>query len=199
MILEAGLDVAKSTPGTPVSISAIARALGVTPMALYTYFGNRDELMQALSARLLAGLFVGMPPNATPIEQVFAWAHAVRSYCLEHPQLHNMLTWEGRHSSAAWLNCSQPLFDATQSLGFAGERQGLVMLWLWNSVMSAIRFEAHLLRTGKRVVDDDEALAPEVRDGVRFVRMVADSEEGEGRYFDFQLERVAETLATLPR
>jgi len=197
LILQAGLDVARSAPNTPVSISAIARALGVTPMALYTYFGNRDELMQALSARLLAGLFVDMPPNATPIEQVFAWAHAVRNYCLEHPQIHTMLMWEGGHSSTAWLNFSQPLFDAAQSLGFTGARQGLVMLWLWNSVMGAVRFEAHLLQTGKTAVDDEEALAPEVRNGVRLVRMVADSEEGQGLYFDFQLERIADTLIAL--
>ena len=54
-ILMAALDMLEREPGLAFSLNGLARALKVTPMALYTYFGSRDDLLQALTERLLSG------------------------------------------------------------------------------------------------------------------------------------------------
>lgn len=197
MVLNAAIELGKSNPEAPVSISAIARSLKVTPMALYTYFGNRDELMQALSARLLEGLQIQIPDEATPLERIMTWAYAVRQYCLDHPQLIALLVWEGGRSSAAWLNRSSPLFAAVEALGFEGEALGRAMLWLWDAIMSTIRLELYLRQSDSPEQEPEAALDPEVREGVRMVQLAAEGDKNHDRHFAFSMEQVATAIAAL--
>lgn len=199
MVLDAAMEVARQTPDVPVSISAVARSLNVTPMALYTYFGNRDDLMQALSARLLEGLVIDVPAEASHVERITVWAHSVRRYCLDHPQLLSMLIWEGGRSSAAWLNKSRPLFEAAEGLGYQGEALGRMMLWLWASIVTPIKIELFLRQT-EPAWHDESALDPALRDGVRMVYLAADSGDSHERNFAFQMAQLAKAIeATTPK
>lgn len=198
IVLDAALEIAGRAPDVPVSISAVARSLNVTPMALYTYFANRDELMQALSARLLEGLDIAVPPHASHIERIKIWAYGVRRYCLDHPELLSMLIWEGGRSSAAWLNKSRPLFEAAEGLGFREEELGRMMLWLWSAIMSPISLEVMLHQT-EPAQHDQAALDPAVREGVKMVHLATDSGLHHEQNFAFQMAQIEKALAALPQ
>lgn len=86
------LQLMRSSGTTDVRFSDIARAMGMTPPALYRYFDDRDELLTALIAdgyRALAAdvaaALDGLPPTATAARWV-AVASAYRSWALREPQ-----------------------------------------------------------------------------------------------------------------
>ena len=199
-ILGAALELAKSAPRKAVSISAIARHLGVTPMALYTYYRNKDEMMQALSARMLDNLCIEAPEGATPKEKLTIWSNCVRQYFLDNPHLIGMLIWEGGHSSVAWLNRSKLLFEALEGIGLKGKELGKTAIWVWNCVLSTIMWELHERQTSGQLSDSeidqlDRALAPRIRR----VRDFTSDESYLDESFEFQLERMLFALSGLRR
>lgn len=62
MILDAAAALAEANPDELPSLNGIARALKISPMAIYTYFASKDELLQALSDRLLADFTLDIAP-----------------------------------------------------------------------------------------------------------------------------------------
>jgi len=85
-------------PGKPLSLNALARALGVTPMALYRYVDDRDALLQEIAGRLLHDLNPQIP-EASWHEQLRIWPPRceiifwqIRVY---------FLFWDGKNTSPA--------------------------------------------------------------------------------------------------
>ena len=54
-ILDRALAIADADGVDALSVRRLARELGVTPMALYWHFENKEALLHALGDRLLAG------------------------------------------------------------------------------------------------------------------------------------------------
>lgn len=198
LILTAALEVAAADPVNPVSMSAVARHLKVTPMAIYSYFANRDELLQAMSRRLLDGLVLEATEGLGPIERVVAWAHGVRRHFLTYPELFNMLAWEGGHGSIAWLNRSHLLFEALKALGLDDERLPVITLSIWNTVMSTIMYELHDRRSDMRIADAEyESLDSNVRGPIGRIREFMASDDCHEQLFAFQVERLADYLSRM--
>ncbi|MFJ8637331.1 TetR/AcrR family transcriptional regulator [Streptomyces sp. NPDC093568] len=80
--------------GGPASISlrAIAREMGMTAGAIYSYFTNRDDLITALTADVYESLAVAFEAahqaasKDGPAEQVLAHARAYRTWAVAHPE-----------------------------------------------------------------------------------------------------------------
>ena len=75
-----------------LSLGAIARALGMTPPALYRYFNNRDDLVSALiidaydsMGEVLENATVGVPPSDYK-RQFLAIMRAYRCWAVEYPE-----------------------------------------------------------------------------------------------------------------
>jgi TetR/AcrR family tetracycline transcriptional repressor len=200
MILAAALELASADPSDGVSINSIARHLKLTPMALYNYFRNKDELLQALSAHLLETLVVVTPPQATPADKVSAWSYAVRKHFLKHPQLIKMLQWEGGHTSVMWLNKSRILFDALRSLGLEGHQLAKAVRWIWGVVMSAILIELHDGRTPPGIADTARAkLDPVVRRDVRVVEQFLKHDRHGDAFFAFLISRLIDGIGGMTK
>ncbi|MCB5168264.1 TetR/AcrR family transcriptional regulator [Streptomyces bambusae] len=79
--------------GGPASISlrAIAREMGMTAGAIYSYFGSRDDLITALTADVYDSLADVLEashrtaPDDAPHERVLAHARAYRTWAIAHP------------------------------------------------------------------------------------------------------------------
>ncbi|MCJ0873074.1 TetR/AcrR family transcriptional regulator [Streptomyces sp. AP-93] len=79
--------------GGPASISlrAIAREMGMTAGAIYSYFGSRDDLITALTADVYDSLANVLEashrtaPEGGAREKVLAHAHAYRKWAIAHP------------------------------------------------------------------------------------------------------------------
>jgi AcrR family transcriptional regulator len=75
-----------------ISLRAIAREMGMTAGAIYSYFATRDELITALvgdvytSAVDAAEAARDAVPDASPGGRILAWAHAMREWALANPE-----------------------------------------------------------------------------------------------------------------
>ena len=198
MILETAQQIASRDPLGAVSILAIARDLKVTPMAIYTYFASKDELMQALTGQLLETLVVETPAQAAPWEKIEIWAHALRRHFLRHPHLIRMISWEGGHVSVAWLNKSKILFEAVEALGLDADGFSRTVLWIWNSVMVAIQAEIYFAQAPHRLSDEDlEQVEPTVARRLRSLEASLLADDHGEKFFKFQLARLTEGLVRL--
>jgi len=194
-VLQAALDVAANDPAGPVSLNAVARALRVSPMAIYSYFASRDDLLQALTAALLDGLVIAVPEHATPARKIEIWAHAFRDYFLERPQLITMLSWDNGHTSIAWINQSKILMEALESMGLDGPELGETLLWIWSVVMGAIHAELLDKQSPRGMQDwEFEDLDPTMQRGVRFIREAMAAPDHHARLFNFQIARLTDAI-----
>ncbi|MEU8004541.1 TetR/AcrR family transcriptional regulator [Catellatospora sp. NPDC049111] len=90
-ILTAALALADERGLDALSMRAVAARVGVTPMALYPYVGNKDALLDGLVDLLLAEL---LPAAATPGAwdvRLRAIAHAGRALAHRHPAVYPLL------------------------------------------------------------------------------------------------------------
>lgn len=69
---------------TAFSMRRLADRLGVTPMALYTWFRDRDELLASLSARTMAGFELPVATSGPWAERAYRLAAAIRAHVIEH-------------------------------------------------------------------------------------------------------------------
>ncbi|XVS67492.1 TetR/AcrR family transcriptional regulator [Actinosynnema sp. CA-299493] len=75
-----------------VSLRAIARDMGMTASAIYSYFDTRDDLITALIADSYASLADVMEaagaggPDTDPADRVLAVATAYRQWAISHPE-----------------------------------------------------------------------------------------------------------------
>lgn len=83
-IAAAALAVADEKGLDAVSMRAVAARLGLTPMALYGYFRNKDELLDGIYGSLLAEL-PGPEPGEEWRERLRSLARAVRAVGHRHP------------------------------------------------------------------------------------------------------------------
>jgi len=85
-----------------VSIRAIARAVGVTPPAIYLHFADKDELMLAMSEQQFAEFDAGVEAagrtTTDPVESLRRRAHAYARFGLDNPE-HYRILFMGRVST----------------------------------------------------------------------------------------------------
>ncbi|MGX9688611.1 TetR/AcrR family transcriptional regulator [Deinococcus wulumuqiensis] len=70
-----------------LSLRGLAERLGVKPNALYHYFANKEQLVEAAYARALAELPLPDPMQGDWREGLSSLAGAFRSWCQRHPHL----------------------------------------------------------------------------------------------------------------
>ncbi|MFC0625459.1 TetR/AcrR family transcriptional regulator [Kribbella deserti] len=135
-----GLMEAKGTNG--FSLRALAGELGVGPMAIYTYFRNKDELYDAVRDHLLA---TGAPtPGDGP------WQDQVRSICgglrdlmLQHPCLVQLLG--GRPlSGQETVGLAEIHLRVLRSAGFGPEDAARAHIALFTYVLGSTSWETQL-------------------------------------------------------
>ena len=82
-IVEAAIEIADAEGLGPLSMSRLAEALGFTPMSLYRYVRNKDELLQLMGD-------INAPPPPSSAEQgwrdgLAGWAKGLFGHYREHP------------------------------------------------------------------------------------------------------------------
>ena len=88
-IASAALDILEREGPQAVSMRRVAERVGVTPMAIYHHYANREALLQALVYRemdRLRTLAANIPPGARPADLAHA-ADAFLDYAFAHPHM----------------------------------------------------------------------------------------------------------------
>jgi TetR/AcrR family transcriptional regulator, tetracycline repressor protein len=114
-IVEAALDLIDHNGAGAVTMRGLAQVLGVTPMALYNHFGNKDELLRGVAEHVIesAEFDGGQAKWDDRLRHCF---HTLRRICLQHPGLPAMLEIEG----AAPASVFRPMDVAMTALRAAG-------------------------------------------------------------------------------
>lgn len=136
-VVEAALQLLEESPQQPLSLNAVARRLGLTPMALYGYVANRDELLHAASELLLSRLQPEIPDDASWQDQLRIWARAVRGYVFAHPGISQLVGWQG-HVSSGWLSQLAMLTRILRRAGFEDQPLMERVRWVSGTVMGNV-------------------------------------------------------------
>lgn len=197
-ILQAALDLAAADPLTPVSVKMIARQLNVSSMAIYTYFASRDELLQAMSARLLEGFRFDPAVGTDPLAGIRSWLYATRDHLLAHKQLINLLSWDNGKISVAWKNHMGPLFNALRRCGLEGDVIAQTALWITISGVSTTILEIRTrLADSPSETDDIFLLNPDAAAGRAMMNDFQGSPDHHARLFDFIVKQLIEAVRHL--
>src|SRR5438046_619689 len=114
-IIEAALGLIDENGAGAVTMRGLAQALGVTPMALYNHFGNKDGLLHGVAEHVIdsAQFDGGQAKWEDRLRHCFG---VLRRVCLQHPGLPAMLEIDG----AAPASVFRPMDVAMEALAAAG-------------------------------------------------------------------------------
>lgn len=137
-ILDAACAQLKAKPFEELSLSALARSMALTPMALYRYFTDKNDLQQAIAERLMTAIVIDFDGCADWQTKLRHWARGLWRGFRENPQLIHYLGWQG-HIASAWIRQIALLVDALQDAGFASRDLALASKWISVSVVGIIQ------------------------------------------------------------
>lgn len=86
-VLAKALELLDTKGERDLTMRALAKALSVTPMALYHHVGNRDDLIAALIEQAFGPIIAGSTEALSPAEQIEALLCAYCDRTREHPEL----------------------------------------------------------------------------------------------------------------
>lgn len=89
-ILKEALALLDESGGEGLTMRALAKRLGVTPMSLYRHVGTRDELLRALSDQVYADVLGPVPSFKSELDPVLEITAILTRYyetISKHPQL----------------------------------------------------------------------------------------------------------------
>jgi TetR/AcrR family transcriptional regulator, tetracycline repressor protein len=138
-VVERGLALADAEGLEAVTIRRLAAELGVTPMALYWHFRNKDELLTGLADALWAELDVRVDPRDDWPVQLRRLLESLVQVLRRHPSGSQLLIGAEKRMSDGAMVASEAALEVLQQGGFDPEYSAAIMRnALFTGVMLAI-------------------------------------------------------------
>lgn len=205
-IIDAAVALADEGGIEVVTIRRVAKALGVTPMALYWHVRNKDELLALMADAVYGWMDVRLDPDVPWLDRARALLEAEVSILRAHPSLAPLvmsLGGMGEHAMAMIEQALGVLFEG----GFSPTEAVQVMQHMERAAVSlVINQPAH-----KAAVDDDDdarqATAHSVLESLpeaQFPNMLRAAEpltrcENQDQYYAFGMELLLVGIETMAR
>ncbi|QNE22506.1 TetR/AcrR family transcriptional regulator [Kribbella qitaiheensis] len=142
LIVRTALDLMESDGTSAFSLRGLAAELGVGPMALYTYFRNKDDLYDAVRNHLM-GLLLPVPSDVPWQDQVRSVCRGLRALMLQHPCLSQLLA--GRPlSGQETARVAEGLLGVLRSTGFDKETAARTHTTLFTYVLGSTSWEIQM-------------------------------------------------------
>ena len=125
-VVERGLALADAEGLEAVTIRRLAAELGVTPMALYWHFRNKDELLVGLADSIWAEIDVKVDTEAPWIEQLRALLESLVGVLRAHPSATQLLIAGEKRNSEAALIATETALEVLHRGGFDAERAAAI-------------------------------------------------------------------------
>ncbi len=186
-IVDAAVALVLAEPDEPLTMARVAHAVGLTPMALYRHFKDRDELMDAVVGRILMERNAAISREGPWQDQLRAWVLGGLEYLVPCAQIVQVVFAGG---SSRWLHDAATLAWILEQAGFVDDDLAEMQVWIALSVGGYVMAEASR-RQGPNMSETYAALAylaPE--DADRVARLIPKLE----RAFDQMHERFADRL-----
>ena len=206
-VVKAAIDIADREGHLgAVTMQALASKLGLTTMAVYRYFPNKEALYDAI---IDAGL--GLPPTGGDPsigwrEEITRWAHAKREMMCARPWLAELPFVAAPHGPN-WLAWLEALTAPLARAGFSGETLGQMISVVDGYTRGACDTSISLARDKARGISEQQWAAAVGADLGRavgdprfptFASILTAPRDGPGRNlkesFEFGLERVLDGI-----
>jgi TetR/AcrR family tetracycline transcriptional repressor len=121
VILDRAVAVADAEGIDAVSVRRLARELGVTPMALYWHFDDKNALLHALGDRLLGGLDLTLDERVPWLQQLRAIVVSLTAVLRAHPSAAALIGSLPDTASENALRAIEAALDILRRAGFSPE------------------------------------------------------------------------------
>ena len=149
-VAEAALAIADRHGFEAVTIRAVAVAVGATPMALYTYFRDKDALYGGMRERIFANVIVSIRSGGKWQTMLETCGQAVFRVMREHPNWTPLLAHPGEPPPAA-LGFLDGLLASMSKDGLTIEDGIRVYAGVMSFAFGSVLFERLLLGSGDGV------------------------------------------------
>jgi TetR/AcrR family transcriptional regulator, tetracycline repressor protein len=120
-VVERGLALGDEEGLEAVTIRRLAAELGVTPMALYWHFRNKDELMIGLADEVWAEIDLRLDPHADWVVQLRGLLESLVRVLRRHPCASQLLIGGENRTSEAALAATETTLEVLHRGGFDAE------------------------------------------------------------------------------
>ncbi|MFF0869312.1 TetR/AcrR family transcriptional regulator [Nonomuraea sp. NPDC003560] len=154
-IAERALEIGDTEGLDAVTIRRLATDLGVTPMALYWHFKNKDQLLVGMADHLVGG-FVPQPADERPWrEQLRDLTHGLIRTLRTHPCAKNVIEQIDPISVPNFLVVWDKALGLARTAGFDVEESCLITKYLLQSALSIADAPVHFKagRTGEEIAE----------------------------------------------
>jgi AcrR family transcriptional regulator len=129
-VAEHALKLADTEGLDAVTIRRLAQELGVTPMALYWHFKNKDELLLGIADHVLAGVKATRDPGDPWLSQLRAMVEVLVGAMRAHPSLHALLQAVDKQAVASFTRATNDALELLTRGGFGLEESYWVSSYL---------------------------------------------------------------------
>jgi len=186
-IVDAAVGLLREAPDEPLTMARVANAVGLTPMALYRHFKDRDELMDEVVGRILMERNAAIPREGPWQDQLRAWVLEGLDHLVPCAQVVQVVLGGG---SARWVHDAATLVRILEQAGFADEQLAEMQVWIALSVGGYVMAESSR-RQGPNAPEVYAALAHlDPEDADRLAVLIPQID----RAFDQMHERFADRL-----
>ena len=168
-------------------MARVAERVGVSPMALYRYFKDRDELVDEVVGHLLTERNAAIPQDGPWQDQLRAWVLGGLEYLVPCAEVVQLVFAGG---TSRWLHDAATLARILEQAGYADDQLAELQVWIALSVGGYVMAEA-ARREGPNMAETYAGLAhlaPE--DARRLVALIPRID----RAFDRMHERFTDRL-----
>jgi TetR/AcrR family transcriptional regulator, tetracycline repressor protein len=145
-VVDRALALADAEGLQAVTIRRLAHDLGVTPMALYWHFRNKEQLLDGLVDRIVAEIDLRVVDAAAPwLEQLRTLLEAILRVLRAHPSAATLLSSTRSTQSERALRVQELILDLLRRAGF--------------SPQAATDISRHALRTAYTLVTGEPGLS----------------------------------------
>ena len=164
MIIDRACRILENAPLEAFSLAKLAKELKATSMSLYTYFPNRDALLDAVGDRIFEMFEMPALGNAGWRPLVMEWLAATERLSTKNPAIFKIIFWDRRYSSSWLERWWLPVARIFEAQGLKGRDLAFTMNWFSTSTFSLINAKI------SAAMSDDPVGSPGVK-------LVADSDQ----------------------
>jgi AcrR family transcriptional regulator len=158
-VLDAGTELLESGGVDAVTIRGLAAKLAVAPTAIYWHVGNKQDLLDALTDRVIARLGGVSVRGTGPSSRIISIARALRQTLLERPDLVALVHRQGR-TAELFQPARRVLVRELTDGGVDGADAALAVQAVLNLVVGSVLLDRQLERQPAQRLTAEELWSP---------------------------------------
>ncbi|ETK35651.1 TetR family transcriptional regulator [Microbispora sp. ATCC PTA-5024] len=140
-VVEKAIALADAQGLEAVTIRRLAQELGVTPMALYWHFKNKDQLLQGVADHVLAEVTPAIDPEDPWAVRLRGMIEALVRVLRRHPPLADIFPLIEKEAVPSFVRATEAALDLLTRAGFGLSEAYFVSSYLLHGTLSLVKAE----------------------------------------------------------